>query len=292
MILKQPLDIKQQIAKSKEHGMQVPDEVKAEKFLGRINYYRFSGYALEYRVSMNTSEYTAGTDFDNIVRIYEFDEKLRNLLRLYLEKVEIYFKTKIAYTFSLRKCTLAPYDQHYLPSNYYRADKFSSLLQHITAEEQYFKDTAFVKHHIMTYKNKMPLWVLVEIMTFSTLSKLYSCMYLSDQEAIANSAGTSARILKNNLHAMAILRNRCSHAGRLYNDTLTMPVAFTPQFLRRHPKIKTNTMFAYIVMLSRRLPDNECKAFFQNSLYRLIAEYEEYVNLDLMGFPGNWHLLI
>lgn len=130
MILKQPLDIKQQIAKLKEHGMQVSDEVKAEKFLGRINYYRFSGYSLEYRVSMNTSEDTTGTDFDNIVKIYEFDEKLRHLLRLYLEKVEIYFKTKIAYTFSLRKCTLAPYDQHYLPNNYYRADKEVSFYEH------------------------------------------------------------------------------------------------------------------------------------------------------------------
>ena len=241
---------------------------------------------------MHTSEYIVGTDFDNIVKIYEFDEKLRDLLRLYLEKVEIYFKTKIAYIFSVRKCILPPYDQHYLPSNYYRADKFEKLLQHITVEEQYFRDTAFVKHHIMTYKNKMPLWVLVEILTFSTLSKLYSCMYLSEQEAIANSAGTSARILKNNLHAMAILRNKCSHAGRLYNDTLALPVVFTPQFLRRHSKIKTTTLFAYIAMLSRRLPDKECHALFQNSMYKLIDEYEEYINLDLMGFPDNWRLLV
>lgn len=292
MDLKPPLTIEQQICKLKNHGMSIPNITKAEHILSTVNYYRFSGYALEYRKSTHDSDYIPCANFDTIYNIYRFDESLRNILRWYIEKTEILFRTKIAYNFTLVKCTQKPYNQHYLPANYYRKDKFTSLLNHIYAEEKYFKDSDFVKHHKNAYKDKMPLWVLVEIMTFSTLSKYYSCMYLSEQKLIAKDVGTSPRILKNNLHALAILRNKCAHAARLYNSTMTLPVSFRQHFLRSNPSIKNNTLFAYIVMLANYLPDNTCKAQFQNDLYRLVAKYEKDIDISLMGFPPNWELLL
>lgn len=292
MNLKEPLSIKQQISKLKEHGMTVPDINNAEHFLSKINYYRFSGYAIEYRKSPHDSNYVTGANFDTVCRIYCFDEQFRNVLRQYIEKAEIYFRTKIAYNFSIAKCNQPPYNQHYHQSNYYRQDKFTNLLQHIQNEENYFQDAAFIKHHKSLYKDKMPLWVLVEIMTFSTLSKYYSCMYISDQELIAKDVGTSARILRNNLHALAILRNKCAHAVRLYNTKMSLPIVFNPQFLRRHPTLKNDTLFAYVVMLSKRLPDNASKAQFQNDMYNLFSEYKNDINITLMGFPANWHLFL
>ena len=271
MALKQPLSIKQQISKLKEHGMIIPDINKAESFLSKINYYRFSGYAIEYRKSPHDSNYITGAN---------------------IEKAEIYFRTKIAYNFSIEKCNQPPYDQHYQSDNYYRQDKFIKLLQNVHAEENYFQDTAFIRHHKSTYRDKMPLWVLVEIMTFSTLSKYYSCMYSSEQDVIAKDVGTSARILRNNLHAMAILRNKYAHAGRLYNTKMSLPVVFNQQFLRRHPVLKNDTLFAYVVMLSKRLPDNASKAQFQNDMYQLFSEYKNDINITLMGFPNNWHLFL
>lgn len=290
MDLKQPLSIKQQISKLEEHGMFIPNINKAESFLSKINYYRFSGYAIEYRKSPHDSNYITGTNFDTVCRIYQFDEHFRNLLRQYIEKAEIYFRTKIAYNFSIEKCNQPPYDQHYQSDNYYRQDKFIKLLQNVHAEENYFQDTAFIRHHKSTYRDKMPLWVLVEIMTFSTLSKYYSCMYSSEQDVIAKDVGTSARILRNNLHAMAILRNKCAHAGRLYNTKMSLPVVFNQQFLRRHPVLKNDTLFAYVVMLYKRLPDNTSKVQFQNDIYKLFAEYQNDININLMGFPADWHL--
>ena len=292
MDLKPPLTIEQQIYKLKNHGMLIHDVRKAEQVLSTVNYYRFSGYALEYRKSPHDSDYIPCTNFNTIYNIYKFDEGLRNILRWYIEKTEIRFRTKIAYNFTLVKCTEKPYNQHYLPGNYYRKDKFINLLKRICEEEKYFQDSEFVKHHKNTYKDKMPLWVLVEIMTFSTLAKYYSCMYSSEQELIAKDVGTSARILRNNLHALAILRNKCAHAARLYNSTMTLPVAFRQQFLRCNPNIKNSTLFAYIVMLANYLPDNMCKAQFQNDLYKLVAKYENDIDVSLMGFPPNWDLLI
>ncbi len=292
MELKPPLTIEQQIQRLESHGMYIPNLDNAKHFLSAVNYYRFSGYALEFRKDVHCSDYIPGTDFETIAKIYEFDEGLRHILRKYIEKVEIYYKTKIAYKFSLAKCTKPPYNQHYLPSNYYRTDKIKALLKHVAAEELYFQDTAFVKHHIATYENQLPLWVLVEIITFSTLSRLYGCMFYSDQKAIADSVGTSARILKNNLQAMAILRNKCAHGTRLYNDTMSLPVAFTPEYLQRHQTLNIHTVFAYIVMLSKRLPDNANRTMLQNNIIHLVNEYKNYINLKLMGFPDNWQQLL
>lgn len=36
----------------------------------------------------------------------------------------------------------------------------------------------------MKYSSKMPLWVIVELMSFSNMSKLYSSMYYSEKDAI------------------------------------------------------------------------------------------------------------
>ncbi len=292
MNLKQPLTMEQQIQKLEAHGMHIQNSDKAKRFLSAVNYYRFTGYALEYRRDIHCSDYIPGTDFDTITKIYEFDEGLRHILRKYIEEAEVYYKTQIAYTFSLAKCTQPPHNQHYLAANYYRANKFAELLRHVYKEEHYFQDTAFIRHHVNTYNNQMPLWVLVEIMTFSTLSKLYNCMYISDQKAIASSVGTSPRILKNNLHAMAILRNKCAHGARLYNDAMSLPAAFTPEYLQHRKNLKVNTVFAYIVMLSKRLPNNASRAMLQNNIMHLVAEYEDCINLKLMGFPDNWQLLL
>ncbi len=292
MNLKHPLTIEQQIQKLEAHGMHIPNFDKAKRFLSAVNYYRFTGYALEYRKGIHCSDYIPGTDFETVAKIYEFDEGLRHILRKYIEDAEVYYKTQIAYTFSLAKCTQPPHNQHYLAANYYKANKFAELLRHVYKEEHYFHDTAFIQHHVHTYDNQMPLWVLVEIVTFSTLSKLYNCMYLSDQESIASSVGTSARILRNNLHAMAILRNKCAHASRLYNDAMSLPAAFSPKFLRHHRHLEANSIFAYIVMLSKRLPNNASRAMLQNNIMHLVAEYEDCINLKLMGFPDNWQLLL
>ena len=44
---------------------------------------------------------------------------MRDTFRRYIEKAEVYYRTQIAYGFSIAKCTEAPYDQHYDENNFY-----------------------------------------------------------------------------------------------------------------------------------------------------------------------------
>ena len=96
MDLKKPLTFSEQIDRLKQHGVCFNDENTAAEILSTINYYRFSGYLLQYRKSIADSDLKVKVSFLSIYDIYKFDEELRALLRIFIEKVEIYFRTQIS----------------------------------------------------------------------------------------------------------------------------------------------------------------------------------------------------
>lgn len=70
MNLKKPLDFSEQISKLKEHNVEIKDEEAALKVLSKINYYRFSGYALQFRKKPDDSDLKEGISFEDIYQIY------------------------------------------------------------------------------------------------------------------------------------------------------------------------------------------------------------------------------
>ena len=89
--------------------------------------------------------------------------------------------------------------------------------------------------------------------------KLYSSMYYSEKDAIAHMVGIGRDTLENHLHCLSVLRNKCAHAARMYNTDFNPPAKFTTSFLRKHPEIKNNSLFAYTLVLLKRLPDESSK---------------------------------
>jgi len=87
--------------------------------------------------------------------------------------------------FAMKKCIESPHDQHYDESNYYNKEGYKQVIESFKREKNYYKDSLIIKHHKNKYASKMPLWVMVELMSFSNVSKLYSSMYVSDKEEIA-----------------------------------------------------------------------------------------------------------
>lgn len=49
MDLKKPLSFTDQLQKLKEHGVVISDEEEAVRILKTVNYYRLTGYALQFR---------------------------------------------------------------------------------------------------------------------------------------------------------------------------------------------------------------------------------------------------
>lgn len=288
MNLKKPATFDEQICILEKHGISINNCNHAKDILKFVNYYRLTGYALQFRVSENESLYTGNISFDDVYNIYKADEHLRNLLRLYIEKAEIYYRTQIAYGFAISKCTVPPYDQHYNENNFYDKDGYNHVMVNFGREKDYYKDSLIVKHHKDKYSGKMPIWVMVELMSFSGLSKLYKSMYISEKSEIAKAIGVNYTTLENHLHCLSVLRNKCAHGARLYNTEFYPPAKFTSEFLKRNPEIKNNSLFAYILILLKRLPDKQSKQELIGSVQNLIEQYKNDIDIKLMGFPTNY----
>ena len=289
MDLKKPFSFHDQMLQLKKHNMIIVDEQYVEDFLSSVNYYRFTGYALQCRKSPADSDYVDGTTFEQIQQLYLFDIDLRHVLHKYLEKVELLYRTKISYHFAMQKCIAPPYDQHYDVNNYYLSkDIYDMLLSFQQRGTTYYKDTLIVQHHIKKYGNKFPLWVLVEMLSFSDLSRLYGGMYDSDQDIIANSVGTGRAELKNHLHCLTFLRNKCAHGARLYNASYVPSARLSPSFLRAFPQTRNDSLFAYLLVLVKRLPSDADKLDCIKDIDFVVRKYLTTRDLALIGFPQNF----
>ena len=105
------------------------------------------------------------------------------------------------------------------------------LKQPLTYDEQLNK----LEAHGMVISDKakaIDILKRVELMSFSNMSKLYSAMYYSEKDAIASMVGTGRDTLENHLHCLSVLRNKCSHAARMYNTDFNPPAKFSKTFLR------------------------------------------------------------
>ena len=292
MDLKKPYTLDEQIKKLKDHGVVISDDAFARNVLQKVSYYRLSGYMLQYRLSTDSHEMIKGIRFEDIYTVYCFDEEIRSLLRQYIEKAEFFYKDLIGNKFAELKCQTPPYDQHYDVKNYYDKGGITKTLQNFTKEKSYYKDSAIVKHHLNKYADKMPVWVMLELMTCSSVSLFYHALYLSDKNVIASEVGISTTTLENHLHALSVLRNKCSHGVRLYNSTMNPPVKFNKSFLRNNPAIRNDSLFAYILMLIKRLPSDDERKQFRDKLNRIVKKYEKDIDLNLIGFPKSYRKLM
>jgi len=289
MDLKQPLSFDEQLQRLIEHNVDIDNKDFAKRVLSEVNYYRLTGYALQFRDKDSPDDYVSGTKFETVWRIYQFDAKMRCILKPYLDIMELFARTQIAYGFAMAKCQSAPYDQHYVPTNFYNEDSHNEIIvSSLDREKANNRDSLFVIHHDSKYSGKMPLWVVVELLSFTNLSKLFSAMYYSEQDAIAKNLGTARQILKNHLHCMANFRNKVAHAGRLYNTVYNPPVKLGNKFLQHNPDISADSLFAYIIVLMRRIPNIADKSALAMAIINAVQQYSDCIELPLLGFPDNY----
>jgi len=138
----------------------------------------------------------------------------------------------------------------------------------------------------------MPLWVMVELLSFTKLSTLYYAMYETEQVTIARMCGKTREVMSNHLHVLTVLRNRCCHGGRLYNTAFRPSAKLGPYYLPKHPEVKCDTLFAAVLVLFRCLPFREDRVTLHKKLCDCITRYSTSINLDLIGFPENYQQLL
>ncbi|MEA2028374.1 MAG: Abi family protein, partial [Campylobacterota bacterium] len=95
----------EQLSKLKSRNLIITNEEYTLSKLQHINYYRLSAYFLPYQYrkdSTQKDQFLPDTSFEDIVKLYYFDSKLRTIIFEAIEVIEIYLRTQIAYHHSLK----------------------------------------------------------------------------------------------------------------------------------------------------------------------------------------------
>ena len=288
MEVKRPTTLDEQIEKLKERGCIIGDEGYAKQVLGQINYYRLTAYFLPF--TNNKGRYHANTTFNIVHRTYLFDSQLRSLVFSVIEKIELYFRSQIAYYHAHKYGALG-----YMNEGYYsHKHDHKKFCERIADRIEKSKNQPFVSHHIDNYDGNFPIWVLVELFTTNDISLFYSDLCTADQKHLAkNSFGTHYKSLCSWLHCLTILRNYCAHYSRLYYTIFPAQPAVPPKFSEYTSYTFWKQVFGYILVLKFLYPSPErWISSVLAPLEALIDEYSDCIQLKHIGFPDNWKALL
>lgn len=282
-ILKKPTTFREQLDILIDRGLVTDDQEKALAILQRTNYYRFTAYTLTFK---RDDKFFPNTTFEKIYDHYVFDTKFRNLLMEIIEYIEISFRTQISNFIALKYGNLGHEVEKNFKNPMYHA-KFMDELKSCISKSQ--RELA-IAHYRENYGGQYPIWVVSEVMTFGTISKLFKNMKTGDQKKITRDyyPDVDYRDLDNWLEVLTIVRNRCAHYSRLFNYKI-------PKIIKFHKNetadLRNNLIFGIIYNSKYLVTDRSTWRSWVTKLHSLISEYNE-VDIKLMGFHEEWNSLL
>ena len=202
-----------------ERGLLIPDPDKAVHYLKYIGYYRLTGYCLPFQYGEKGDHaFLNGTSFDDVLRLYLFDRKLRLLVLYAIEEIEVAFRAVLSNTMSL---TYGPH--WYLDKNHFgnrygnkggRPYDHEKLLQEIDNA-----DNASLRHYRSRYSGpEYPSsWMVIEVLSFGTCSKLFAHLKKRQIALVSDKLGLEPKLLVSWMQGLVVMRNICAHHGRLWN---------------------------------------------------------------------------
>jgi abortive infection bacteriophage resistance protein len=283
---KPSLTYDQQIKLLMSRGLIITDPENAKRFLGQVNYYRFSAYCLPFETSRH--QFMSNVKFEDIKSLYEFDRHLRFLIDEALEVIEISLRSLITYYLVHKYGPFA----HEQPSTFYCGFDHASWIAKVHEETLRSRET-FIKHFKDIYEGfpALPLWMAVEIMSFGSLSQLYSYLLKDDQIAIAKSIGYHSAILSSWLHTFTYVRNICAHHSRIWNKELAIPMK-VPRGEQWHDinvRRIGSVIFAIIHYLRTVSVDESIKVEWCNEITELLSTKLSIVRFyEKIGLPENF----
>lgn len=296
----------QQIKKLRAKNMEIRDEAFATESLHRYGYFALiSGYK-DLLKNPTTKKYYDGTTFEDIVSVYRFDEALRELTLRYLLHIERHVRSTLSYAFcEAFGDSQAAYltDANFDISTTNKQREVQKLIKkHLDKLVSKPTDYPYIEHHKRKYSN-VPLWCLVNALTFGTVSKFYEFSKTQIQSAVSREYdGINETQLKQFLEVLTDFRNVCAHNERLFthrcsrHDIPNLPLHRKLSIPQKGTDYICGKRDYFSVVLSFRylLPNTE----FLEFKGRLTVLMDKLVSgnqpitmeqlFEMMGFPQNW----
>lgn len=275
------------------------------------NYYNVvNGYKdLFLDTTAPTETYKKNATFSEIHALYEFDRELRFIFLKRLLIIENRIKSVIAYKFSEKY----GHDNYLKLSNFkpYKNDRELQAIMAVISTFQKAIANQSGRHNAVTHYVKnygyVPLWVLVNVLSFGNISKFYGVLDLPDRQSISKEFGMAENVFKSYLILMSFFRNICAHDERLYNTHLPNVEIVSGSVharlgIPRNSSGKyqngTNDVFALLICIREFLQNHhrseltEALGQIDDELTKLAPKIHTISRsdiLDVMGFPANWN---
>ncbi|MBR6682953.1 MAG: Abi family protein [Firmicutes bacterium] len=281
----------------------ISDFSNAQLILEKYGYFSLiGGYKTPFK-NPTTQKYKDGTKFEDILHLYLFDENLRALFLKHLLQIERHIRSLLSYYFTEK---YGKHQQHYLsPCNFTQNPKYKTdvnrlilTLHHLATKNS---DYPYINHQRNKYHN-VPLWVLVNGLTFGSLSKFYSYLTSDLQSKVAKHyTSVNRKQLEQYLSVLTKFRNVCAHNERLfsYKTRNDIPDTLLHQKLCIEKKgtqysCGKHDLFSLVIAFRYLLDDIDFR-LFKTQLNVLIRKYLSSSSTlspqelyDYMGFPVNW----
>lgn len=273
--MKTPATIEEQIQILLDLWFSITDENQAKKYLKHIWFYRFSHYFNYFLENHNWEE----KSFDNILKYYIFDRKLKLILSDIIERIEVSLKANIINTLSLE------YNDSYFFINeeiYFNNESFIKSIEWFEKEKSKNKSISNIE------LSGIESWKLFQWLTFWSTVFFYWSLSTKNKKLVANNYNFKEKTLYSWLLWLTDIRNICAHYDKLWWIKLTRALLF------EHPKLKklnieTNSIFAYVLVMHIFVKEIKIDSHFLDKIETLFNE-DEYktINKEKMWFKEDW----
>ena len=280
-----PMTIDEQVDNLKKLGLIINDEEYAKKILNDISYFRLiKAYSLGYK--SKNGIYNRKITFEQIVELYLFNANFRQITFSVIEIIEVNVRCRIANYFAERYGVLGYMET----KNFLNEEYHKQFIEDIKEEVDRNSKAPFVKNFKENYEGgELPIYALVELFSFGTLSKFFKNMKNEDKKAVASSFGIGYTYFESWLESISYVRNICAHYGRLYNAKITK----SPTLYKEYSEvgIGNNRVFGVLLCMKHILKNDKHWNLYVNQISELINKYDK-VDINTMGFPQNWKELL
>lgn len=287
--IKAPISFEDQLFVLRSRGLIISDEATALRELSAIGYFRLANYMRPMEADKQRHLFKPGSTFDNAVDLYYFDKDLRALLFTAIQSVEVALRSRIMHEAAMKYGAFWIMDMQIVNNQHLAADN----LQKIRKELDRSKEDFILEHKSKyTVPDIPPVWKSLEVVTFGTLSKLYT--NLSDnalKKQIAKQFALPQHIvLESWIKSFAALRNHIAHHSRIWNRNY-------PQVPQLPIKLKLPWINPSDAISSKIYPQLCSLAYLQNVIHpensfvkKLKELFASHPNVDLraMGFSKDW----
>lgn len=265
-------------------GLIIDDPIAAKRAVDHIGYFRLLIYMRNFQ-SPITKRFYPRTTFSQIVELYTFDRQLRLLIMDAIERVEVALRSAFSTRLAVK---LGPH--WYMDKNQYEnVNRFFDIQRKVIDDAGPSKMNKWValNHYYTKYTapDLPPVWVVLEKLTFGSLSQLFASLKIGNRKAVAKAFNVDQSVLGSWFHSLNTLRNQCAHHGQLWNTNL--PFEPVPLNTAMGDFTQPTKLYCRMVVLHHLLKEVDRGNNWSARLASLLQSCH-HASLPSLGFPTSW----